>query len=68
MESLEFEDSVVYRASSRTDKATHRNPVLKKKTYNRERNSKISSKSSNIKHACNSRTWETEAGITAVQN
>jgi hypothetical protein len=34
----EFEDSLVYRVSSRTARATQRNPVSKKKSKNKKQN------------------------------
>jgi hypothetical protein len=33
MDLCEFEDSLVYRVSSKTDRATQRNPVYEKKIY-----------------------------------
>jgi hypothetical protein len=52
----EFEASLVYRVSSRTARATQRNPVSKKQIKNKNKNKKI-------KHIYNASTLKTVAGI-----
>jgi hypothetical protein len=42
----EFEASLVYRASSRTARATQRNPISKKKNKNKNKNKKQKQKAS----------------------
>jgi hypothetical protein len=50
----EFEASLVYKVSSRTARATQRNPVKKK--------NKKQTKPGVVAHAFNPSTWEAEAG------
>jgi hypothetical protein len=45
----EFEASLVYRVSSRTARATQRNPVSKKKTKNKKQKTKKQTKKSEYK-------------------
>jgi hypothetical protein len=57
------EVSLVYRVSSRTARATQRNPVSKTK-QNKTKQNKTKKKNSRavVAHAFNPSTWEAEAG------
>ena len=66
----EFEASLVYRMSSRTARATQRNPVLKKKKEKEREEERKGREKKKIctfyrpvvAHAFNPSTWEAEAG------
>jgi hypothetical protein len=45
-----FNDSLVYRVSSRTDRATQRNPVSNKQTNKQNKNKKIAFVSEEVSH------------------